>query len=169
VTPSTRILPLLIPVAALVVALLVATGGLSAYAGGKIAAKDIKRGAVTSAKIKNGTIGLADVSAGARQELTGPAGAPGSPGSPGISGYERVQVSATLASGDTFKTATAVCPEGKKLLGGGGYTQDSAMYLKYSFPQSNDRYQIQAILLPGGTITEGYQVSAVAICAYVTQ
>jgi len=96
-------------------------------------------------------------------------GAPGAPGAPGISGYQRVEVNATLKADDTFKTVTAVCPEGKKLLGGGGYTQDSDMFLKYSFPQENDRYQIQAILLPGGTINVGYSVAAVAICAFVTE
>jgi len=163
---SIRTTPLLVAVAALVAALLVATGGLSAYAGAKIATKDLKRGAVTSAKIRNGTIQVADVSPGARVGLTGPAGAQGEPG---ISGYERVQVSATLVTGDTFKTVTAVCPEGKRLLGGGGYTQDSKTFLKYSFPQANDRYQIQAMLLPGQTISPGDQVSAVAICANVTE
>jgi hypothetical protein len=158
--------------AALAVAtlLLVATGAGSAYAGAKIATKDIKNGAVTSAKIRNQTIRATDISPAALASLTGPPGkpgTPGAPGSPGISGYQRVEVFGTLHTGDTFKTVSAVCPAGKKLLGGGGATQDSDFWLEYVYPQSNDIMEVQAILRPGGTVDDGLAVSAVAICGFV--
>jgi hypothetical protein len=151
-------------------ALVVAVGAGSAYAGAKVATKDLKNGAVTSAKIRNETIKAKDLSPAIRATLTGPAGAPGAagaPGSPGISGYERVEVAKTLHTGDTFKVVSAVCPTGKKLLGGGGATQDSDMWLEYVYPQSNDIMEVQAILRPGGTINDGYSIFAVAICGFV--
>ena len=159
------VLPLM--VAALV--LLATVGAGSAYAGAKVATKNIRNGAVTSAKIKDQTIRAVDVAPDARADLTGPTGTPGATGAPGISGYQRVQAFTTLEADDTGAVVSASCPPGKKLLGGGGYSQDGDLYLVYSYPQENDVYAITAVLRPGGTVTAGLQVSATAICAKVAQ
>ncbi|HUG14714.1 MAG TPA: hypothetical protein VMM78_06805 [Thermomicrobiales bacterium] len=50
---------------------------------------------------------------------TGPQGIPGQDGSPGLSGYEIVTVFVDRASGSDTIRGTALCPTGKKLLGGG--------------------------------------------------
>lgn len=75
------------PVVLSIAALVVALGGTS-YAASRIDTKDLKNGAVTSAKIKNGTIKTKDLSPGARgldgtdgtDGATGPAGPAGADG-----------------------------------------------------------------------------------------
>jgi hypothetical protein len=52
------------------------------------------------------------------QGLTGPQGEQGPPGEPGISGYEIVS-EANIPSPIRLQDATAQCPSGKKVLGGG--------------------------------------------------
>lgn len=76
------------PSAAMVVALFalfVATGG-SSYAALKIGTKNLKNNSVTSAKIKNGTIGSRDINSKARRTLKGQKGDPGAKGATGNSG-----------------------------------------------------------------------------------
>lgn len=73
--------------AALVIAL--GTGG--AYAAGQIRTHDLANNAVTSAKIKNGTVAKADLAPRVKQQLgrtgaAGPAGANGLPGTKGADG-----------------------------------------------------------------------------------
>src|SRR5215208_6013466 len=94
------------PSPALVVAILalfVALGGTS-YAAitlprDSVGTIQLKAGAVTSAKVSDGTLAAIDLSPAARRALTGragpqgptgPKGDKGDPGAPGISGYEIV-------------------------------------------------------------------------------
>ena len=67
-----------------------------------------------------------------RRGLTGPAGAPGPPGTPGVSGYEIV-----TADSGTTGTAQALCPAGKRVLGGGGFMYEGIERLFRSFPLPN--------------------------------
>jgi hypothetical protein len=80
-------------------ALMVALGGTS-YAGialdaRSVGTKELKRGAVTRAKIKANAVSPGKLSNAAKQALTGPQGAPGAPGAPGQKGD-------TGATGPTF-------------------------------------------------------------------
>lgn len=67
------------------IALFVALGGGS-YAALKIGTKNLKDGSVTSAKIRNGTIGSPDIGRRARAELRGAKGDKGDPGRNGAPG-----------------------------------------------------------------------------------
>lgn len=86
------------PSAALVLsamALTVAMGGTS-YAAATIGTGDIKNNAITSPKIRDGAIRMADLAPNLRSTVTkpgprgpaGPAGAPGAPGAPGTDGAD---------------------------------------------------------------------------------
>lgn len=68
-----------------VIALFVALGG-SSYAALKIGTKDLKNSSVTSAKIKDGTIGSRDIGRRTRGALRGAKGDKGDPGRNGTAG-----------------------------------------------------------------------------------
>ncbi|CAA9536822.1 MAG: hypothetical protein AVDCRST_MAG85-4209, partial [uncultured Solirubrobacteraceae bacterium] len=84
-----------------IVALIVALGGTS-YAAFKlprnsVGAPEIKTGAVRGSEVKNGSLGVRDLSRRTRAALRGPAGAAGVPGAAGARG-------ATGASGPAGPT-----------------------------------------------------------------
>lgn len=54
----------------------------------------------------------------ASDPVQGPPGPKGDPGAPGVSGLQRVEAVTTVNS-DAYKSVSAVCPDGKKVLGGG--------------------------------------------------
>jgi hypothetical protein len=103
----------------------------------------IKRNAVTSAKVKNGTLAAADFKAGelpagpqGSKGEKGDPGAPGpkgDPGAPGVSGYIIVNGPDKTLSAGQWGASTAMCPAGKKAVGG-GYTGTVALAPDYSFP-----------------------------------
>lgn len=121
------------------VALFVALGGTSVAAGlaaNSVGTKQLKNNAVTTAKIKgnavisskvkNGSLRAADFAAGqlpsGAQGPKGDTGAPGAPGASGTSAVDIVVASGTVVSGagtPATSTATAACPTGRKVLGGG--------------------------------------------------
>jgi len=122
-----RMLPRKAPSPALVVAtvaLLVALTGtgvaaVSALPRDSVGTAQLKSNAVTSAKVRNGSLLRADFKQG--QILAGPAGArgpQGQPGPPGIASLERVDA-VTTASSANSKTISAVCPSGKRVIAGG--------------------------------------------------
>ena len=128
------------------VSLIVALGGVSYAAGAlprnsvgttqlkknAVTGPKLNKNAVTGVKVKNGTLLAADFKAG--QLAAGPKGDPGPqgpkgdtghPGAPGISGWQFVvAVQSTLAPG-AKATASALCPDGKKVLGGGFNVPDN--------------------------------------------
>jgi hypothetical protein len=60
--------------------------------------------------------------------ITGPQGPAGEQGSPGVSLYEYVSLSTptpSLIPGETFSATDALCPAGKKVMGGGCYGSTS--------------------------------------------
>ena len=76
----------------------------------------LKANAVTSVKVKNGSLLRADFRAG--QIPAGPAGPAGAQGAPGTSGLQTVFTTSAINSTAT-RTLTATCPSGKTALGGG--------------------------------------------------
>jgi hypothetical protein len=118
------------------VALLVALGGTSyavvALPANSVGKKQLKRNAVTSAKVKNGALLRKDfrrgqLPAGPR----GPAGARGPQGLPGPAGATNV----TLRSGPlALETSVATCAPGERAVGGGGFTPDPLSFLYNSSP-----------------------------------
>lgn len=69
-----------------ILALVVATGMTSAYAAAKITAKQLAKNAVTSPKIKDGTIKVRDLAPGTVASLRGSAGPAGKDGAAGPAG-----------------------------------------------------------------------------------
>jgi hypothetical protein len=104
-----------------------------------IGKRQLKTNAVTSAKIKNGTIVGKDINSRTRRALKGhkgapgrngqagprgPAGAAGAAGKVGVSGYQVIQVKSASDS-TSFKSLYPECPAGKVLLGGGAQVSGS--------------------------------------------
>jgi hypothetical protein len=124
------------------VALLVASGGTSyavvALPANSVGKKQLKKNAVTSAKVKNGALLRTDfkkgqLPAGARGPVgpVGPAGARGPQGPAGPSGATNVTVrSGPLAP----ETSVATCAPGERAVGGGGFTPDPDSFLYGSAP-----------------------------------
>ncbi|PKH40653.1 hypothetical protein SAMN05192575_105263 [Nocardioides alpinus] len=115
--------------AAVLVAALSSTG--TAVAGGLITTAQIKDSAVTTGKVKNGTLTLKDFKASERSKLVGAPGAPGATGPMGAIGPAGASASAssvvvqsptvTVAAYD-IGTVIAFCPAGKKVTGGGYFS-----------------------------------------------
>jgi hypothetical protein len=137
-----RVLLIRRPSPALVVAsiaLLVALSGTS-YAAitlprNSVGTAQIKAGAVTSPKVRNGSLGVTDLSARAQRALkgqtgpqgpAGPKGDKGDPGPVGIAGLELVTASSQLDS-STEKTLLVTCPENQRLTGGGAAVWRTAL------------------------------------------
>ena len=137
---------------------------------------------ITSAKIKNGTIKLADMSAGAKRALkgaTGPQGVSGAQGASGAQGVQGVRGPAggfdpakvryvegpgvTVLPGETGNSV-AGCPAGTKVVGGGhlfGYA-NGGITVEMSAPLTTGTGWF-AGFSNGGSV-EG-EVTAYAICA----
>ncbi len=134
-------LPMIVSIAALLVAVLGVTPlGEAAYNAvvprNSVGTLQLKRNAVKAAKIApnairaghvlDGSLLTADFKAG--QIPQGPKGDKGDKGDkgavgqPGVSGLERVTATNTGGASSTSpKTVSAVCPTGKKILGGGAF------------------------------------------------
>jgi hypothetical protein len=123
---------ILVAIAALVMAL----GGTS-YAAIKLPAnsvgkKQLKKNAVTTAKVKNGSLLSADFKAGqlpagprGQQGPQGPQGPQGAQGPPGQAGVPTVTV---RSSPEETNSATADCNTGEAALGGGGTSSDGFIW-----------------------------------------
>ena len=118
----------------------------------------LKGGAVTGLKVKDGSLASADFAAGQLPAgpkgdrgdpgptgatgpkglagLPGPKGATGLQGPPGISGREVVIKTQTLAA-HAVNGVTAGCPAGKTVLGGGFWTETGAVKVDWSYPLGN--------------------------------
>ncbi|MGE4427606.1 MAG: hypothetical protein AB7G37_14235 [Solirubrobacteraceae bacterium] len=157
---------------------------------GAVAAKDLKKkavtgsrvasNAITSSKVKDGSLLAQDFKAG---ELSGGApgpagpqgpqgekgdkgekgdpGAPGANGTNGVSGYQLVTGPAVnVAAGDSAQ-ATAACPAGKRVLGG-GYTvgASTGVNMNRSGPSSVTTWYVRVTNTTGGAKS----INAQAIC-----
>lgn len=138
-----------------IVALVVAMGGTSYAAvtlaknsvlskhikNGQVKTADLRASAVTGGKVKDGSLGAVDFAAGqlpaGPQVATGPAGPAGPQGVPGPVNTVTVVASSTVAAG-TFGSATATCPAGKEVVGGGPSLGNVlTMVVTSSFPLVN--------------------------------
>ena len=112
--------PVVFSITALIVAVLGATpvgeAALNALPRASVGPLQLKANAVTSVKVKNGSLLRADFRAG--QIPAGPAGPAGAQGAPGTSGLQSVFTTSAINSTAT-RTLTAACPSGKTALGGG--------------------------------------------------
>jgi len=140
-------------------AVIVALGGtsyaLTAVPRNSVGTAQLKAHAVTKSKLAAGlsTVGLAGPVG-----PPGPAGAPGAAGAsvPGISGYEIVVGPTTFYQ----QFAVALCPAGKRALGGGGTVPESTSALYRSFPTGG---------IGSGWTAQGHtDAQAYAICATVS-
>ncbi len=84
----------------------------------------LKDGAVTSGKVRNGSLLAVDFRRG--QLPAGPPGPQGERGATGIAGVETVTASSPFDSANE-KTVVVRCPDGKRLLGGGAGAWGRAM------------------------------------------
>ena len=114
-------LPIILSTTALVVAVLGATpvGEAAmnlAVPRNSVGTIQLKTNAVTSIKVKNGSLLKADFKAG--QAPTGPTGPAGPQGPPGLSSLQTVFATGVINS-TTTRTLTAACPAGKLAIGGG--------------------------------------------------
>ena len=123
-----------------------------------VGTKQLKKAAVTSLKVKDGSLLAADFKAGqlpagpqGPKGDTGPAGAKGAQGPqgpqgaqgaqglagpqgpPGISGYQQLSSVGTVSAGETAEK-TVSCPTGKKPLGGGVWTDEPYVRTIFAFP-----------------------------------
>jgi hypothetical protein len=148
-------------------ALFAALGG-SAYAAVTVTGKDIKNGTVTGKDVKNRSLGPKKLSKKAIGSLSGqsgpagpqgpkgdsgPKGDPGPQGDPGVSGYVEVNEYSAFDS-NAEKSATAYCPPGTKVIGGGAVVNPDSgpVALRTSIPISGG----------DGWIARAYETSAYA-------
>jgi hypothetical protein len=172
-------LPIVLSTAALVVAVLGATPvgeaarelviprgsvGTPQLKKGAVTAPKLAKGAVNSAKVLNGSLLAADSKAG--QLPSGEKGDKGDPGPAGPPGLSELQfVSATSPSNsDSPKFVTASCPEGKKLVAGGGAVGSASVSLRVSAPAPGLSGWNAGAHETSATASS-WAVSAVAVCA----
>jgi hypothetical protein len=147
-------------------ALIIALSGAS-YAAvvlprNSVGAPQLKKQAVTAPKLASGSVGTAKVRDGSLLAKDLKPGAIA-----GIPGFQRVETVVNVTAGQTAVFASAACPAGKRLLGGGYVLQDSKLHATYANSQSNDVFALTAVVLPGQTITGSSQAIAVANCGIV--
>lgn len=126
------------------VALFVALGG-TAYAASlprnSVGTSQLKRGAVTSAKVKNRSLHAADLARGVvRRGDPGAAGPQGPKGDPGPPGVAAVTARRSIR-GDEYNSNVAFCKEGEVATGGGGEvgpdTNTAAIISSRPWPQGD--------------------------------
>jgi hypothetical protein len=162
-----------------VIALVVALGGTSYAAftlprnsvgsaqikSNSVATSDIRSNAVTSTKIKNGSLLKTDFAFGQLPAgATGPAGPAGAPGPAGLTSLTRVDSApvpqGAFGSGAEVQTATATCPAGSFVTGGGyvaGTIDDIVSFAKSGVTQ----YSVIAV----NEFNTAGSIAAEAICA----
>lgn len=126
----------------------------------------LKTGAVTTKKVKDGTLLKADFKPG--QLPAGPAGPQGPAGAPGISGLQRFDVLSTSNSSSP-KTAIATCPSGKRPVGGGARVIGNGanvVSIVENFPDS-DNVHWNAKASEVVATAQTWQLQAYALCATV--
>jgi hypothetical protein len=163
------------------IALLVALAGtsvaaVSALPRASVGTAQLKNNAVTSAKIKNSTVVSADVRNGtllrgdfrAGQIPAGAQGPQGPAGPPGIIGLERRDV-VSATNSIAAKTASAVCPAGKRVIGGGARVTGAGIAditINDSFPDSDGTKWNVAARESDATLGQ-WTLTAYALCATV--
>jgi len=174
-------LPLALSIAALVVAVLGVTPlGRAAYNAvvpansvgavqlrtGAVTEKKIRGDAVTSGKVKNGSLRALDFASG--QIPPGAKGDKGDKGDSGLTGLETVTATGGSKSG-VFDVVTATCPEGKKVIAGGasiaplGGAYYDDVVVQSSYPITATSWQ--AIGAEVNATSGNWVLTSYAICA----
>jgi hypothetical protein len=177
------------PLVVACLALLVALSGtgiaaVNALPRASVGTPQLKTGAVTSIKVKDGGLKLVDFAATERAQLKGDAGpagpqgpkgdkgdkgakgdtgAQGLQGVPGLSGYAVVEK--TQSTTASFMGLSVACPAGKRPIGGGGGTPTPAagVTVRNSFPTGNSWLVVVDAKSPGS----GWSYKVQAVCATV--
>jgi hypothetical protein len=112
----------------------------------------IKNDAVTGAKVRSGSLLAADFKTGqlpvgahgpkGDPGPQGPKGDTGAAGAPGVSGVEYIQAASPSIAPGSFDSAMAICPAGKKAIGGGGITEDDTPIVE-SFPNNGNAWVVR--------------------------
>ena len=159
------------------IALLVALAGTSVAAVSALPARSVgtaqlKDNAVTSKKVKSFTLLRSDFKRGQIPRgpvgARGPQGAPGPAGPPGIAALERRDVVTATSSANT-KTISAVCPTGKRVLGGGARVQGAGLadvVISEAFPDS-DGTKFNALARESDPTAAAWSLQVYAMCATV--
>lgn len=178
------------PSPSLVVAMaaVVLAGTGSATAAGLIDGSQLAKGSVTSAKVRNQSLKVADLTLNARSELRGqqgdqgpqgpkgdpgPQGPKGDPGpqgpqgDPGISAYEVVQDNNILAGFQVSRSFSTSCPAGKKVLGGGVQTFNKNVRVIASTPTGDNGWTTNVTTASGAPLGVHQAVIVRITCANV--
>lgn len=147
------------------IALIVALGGTS-YAAIKLPAnsvgtKQLKKNAVTGAKVKNGSLAAGDFKASSLPRgPQGPQGPQGVQGPPGTTPVPKINV---RSSAEATGSVTANCQSGEVALGGGAFSQDGFLWDTSPDPDTGTPtgWFAQAALSGGGAA----KVQAFVVCA----
>jgi len=134
---------------------------------GSVGTPQLKAGAVTGLKVKDGTLAAADFAPG--QLPTGAKGDKGDPGPKGDKGdpgaTKVTQRVSTLVVSATVAVATVQCQPGETLVGGGSYANTGDVGARalpqISAPQQNGWYVLVLNIGGGGTV----YAKAYALCA----
>jgi hypothetical protein len=179
-------LPLVLSATALVVAVLgttplAAIAQNAAFPPNSVGGSQLKRNAVGPAKIApnavrsghvlDGSLLASDFKPG--QIPQGPKGDKGDHGEQGPAGLSEYQIVSAVydARGTNSVTAEAVCPTGKRVLGGGilsGHGAHSGPYVWRSFPNATGTGWITSAASFPNTGMPGRSVAAYAVCARVS-
>jgi hypothetical protein len=149
------------------VALFVALGGTGVAAvhavlpPASVGTAQLRNGAVNSLKVRDGSLGVADLAPAARAALEGD---PGPAGAPGLSDVQIVSADSANDS-DNFKSAVAECPSGKTLIAGGAGLSGPAASLALTSSAPSDPGEWIAIAVETSSTPDSWLVRAYAVCA----
>jgi hypothetical protein len=167
-----------------VIALLFSLTG-TAVAGALVTGANVKNGSLTGLDVKNESLGSADIKNGTIKPIdikggsfpTGPQGpegpqGPQGPGGPqGPAGLSNLQIVVGQSANNsaTVKFATASCPAGKRVVGGGAYVTSGGVYtdaigIVGTYPNVSSWTAAGHEL---GAFAGNWQIAARAVCATV--
>jgi len=153
-------------------ALFIALGGTS-YAVAQINGDQILKRSIDGSKLKVNDVGAKEIrESGLKTTFAGLAdNAIALGGTPAAAHVRNVQVidAATDVGANTVKTATAVCPAGTLVIGGGGAidptVNDQRVALRTSAPNADRTAWVATAFEINSDSNQGYLVRATAICA----
>jgi hypothetical protein len=136
---------------------------------GSVGTTQLKAGAVTGLKVKDGTLAAADFKAGelpaGAQGPRGDKGDKGDAGPSGMSGYQVVDGAITTVNPGATHLALVTCPAGKMAIGAGFLGGGDGMAIIFSFPADGGKGWYLRVKNLGPAVTTSFQ--EVAVCVNV--